>query len=103
MTNKITKTPGVCGGKACVAGHRVRVLDIAVLYEHEGLSADEIAVQYPSLTLGDIHAALAYYYDNLEEIRQDRRQEHEFAEEFKRANQDAVDWRQRRLSIRDAA
>ena len=22
----ITKTPGVCGGKACIAGHRIRVM-----------------------------------------------------------------------------
>ena len=103
MANKITKTPGICGGRACVAGHRVRVSDIAVLYEHEGLSADEIVGQYPSLTLGDVHAALAYYYDNIEEIRGDLHREREFVEEFKRANRGAVDWRQQRLRVRDAA
>ncbi len=38
MTNvtaeHITKTPGVCGGKACVAGTRVRVMDIVIWHEH---------------------------------------------------------------------
>jgi uncharacterized protein (DUF433 family) len=103
LSEKITKSPGVCGGRACVAGHRVRVSDIAVLYEHNRLTPDEIATQYPSLTLGDIHAALSYYYDNFDEIRQERQQERDFAEEFKRTNSDAADWRQRRLSIRDVA
>ena len=92
MTEKITRTPGICGGKARVTGHRVRVLDIALLYEHEGLSADEIAQQYPSLTLGDIHAALAYYYDNLAEMREELRQEREFAEAFRRTNPNVMGW-----------
>ncbi len=26
----ITKTPGVCGGKACIAGHRIRAMDVLV-------------------------------------------------------------------------
>ena len=26
----IAKTPGICGGKACIAGHRIRVMDIVV-------------------------------------------------------------------------
>jgi uncharacterized protein (DUF433 family) len=29
----ITKTPGVCGGRACIAGSRIRVMDVVVLYE----------------------------------------------------------------------
>ena len=38
----VTRTPGVCGGKPCIAGHRIRVQDIYVLHERRGLSADEI-------------------------------------------------------------
>ena len=30
MTERITKTPGICGGKPCIAGHRVRVVDIVM-------------------------------------------------------------------------
>lgn len=29
----IKKTPGVCGGKACIDGTRIRVMDIVVLHE----------------------------------------------------------------------
>ncbi len=38
-TERITKTPGVCGGKACIAGHRIRVMDIVIWHEHMGMSA----------------------------------------------------------------
>src|SRR6266852_343699 len=79
----ITKTDGVCGGKACIAGHRVRVMDIVVLSEMRGLSADEIVQQFPGITLADVYAALAYYFDHREEIQADFRQEAETAESLK--------------------
>jgi hypothetical protein len=37
-------------------------------YAGRGWSAEEIVVQYPYLTLAEIHAALAYYHDHREEI-----------------------------------
>ena len=69
LPERITRTPGVCGGKACIAGHRVRVLDIVEWHEHQGMSPDEIVSEIPSLTLAEVHAALSYYFDHLEEIR----------------------------------
>jgi uncharacterized protein (DUF433 family) len=61
-------TPGVCGGKPRIAGHRIRVEDIVVWHERMSLSADEIVSRYPQLTLADVYAALAYYYDHREQI-----------------------------------
>src|SRR6202030_1268426 len=75
----ITKTDGVCGGKACIAGHRVRVMDIVVLSEMRGLSADEIVQQFPGITLADVYAALAYYFDHREEIQADFKHDEEVA------------------------
>ncbi|MBA3442181.1 MAG: DUF433 domain-containing protein, partial [Pyrinomonadaceae bacterium] len=49
-TERITKIPGVCGGKACIAGHRIRVMDIVILHEHLGMSADEVVTAYPTIT-----------------------------------------------------
>lgn len=63
----ITSTAGVCGGKPCIAGTRIRVWDVAV-FAQAGKSPDEILSDYPHLTLGDVHAALAFFYDNREEI-----------------------------------
>jgi uncharacterized protein (DUF433 family) len=70
VSEHIEITPGVCGGKPYIAGHRIRVQDIVIWYEHLGMSPDEIVDHYPSITLADVHAALTYYYDHLEEIRQ---------------------------------
>ena len=39
-------TPGVCGGKPRVAGHRITVQDIAIWHDRMGMSADKIAGDY---------------------------------------------------------
>jgi uncharacterized protein (DUF433 family) len=83
ITQHITKTPGVCGGRACIAGHRVRVMDVVVLHEWRGLSPEEIVHTYPGITLADVHAALAYYFDNRQEIEAEFRHEEEVAESLK--------------------
>jgi len=62
-------TPGICGGRPRIAGHRVRVQDI-VVWTEQGQSADEIVAHIPSITLSDVYAALAYYHDNREAIDQ---------------------------------
>jgi uncharacterized protein (DUF433 family) len=78
----ITKTPEVCGGRACIAGHRIRVMDIVVLHEMRGYCAAEISAIYPGITLADIHASLAYYFDNVEEIQNEFRHDEEAAKEL---------------------
>ena len=72
---RITAIPGICGGKPCIAGHRVRVSDIVIWHEHQGLTADAIVSQILGLTLADVHAALAYYYENLDAVREEMRAE----------------------------
>ena len=64
----ITKTPGVCGGRACIAGHRIRVMDVVAWHHKRGMSPEEIAVMFGSITLADVYAALAYYHDHRDEI-----------------------------------
>lgn len=71
VTAAIVSTPGTCGGRPRIAGSRIRVQDVASWYESEGMSPDEIVATYPQLSLGEVHAALAYYYDHLDEIRRD--------------------------------
>lgn len=80
ISQHITKTPGVCGGRACIAGHRIRVMDIVVWHEMRGMPAKEIAAEYPGISLADIHAALTYYFDNRAEIEEDFRQDDQWAE-----------------------
>ena len=62
----ITKIPGVCGGRPAIDGTRVRVLNIVYLHK-QGYTLEQMLEEYP-LTLAQVHAALAYYYDHREEI-----------------------------------
>ncbi len=82
LSQQIEKTPDVCGGRACISGHRIRVADIVVWHERRGYAPDEILDFFPGLTLSDVHAALAYYFNNRDEIDNDLRQEETGAMRF---------------------
>lgn len=56
-------TPTVSGGRPRIVGHRITVQDVVIWHERLGLSADEVSSEY-GLTLGEVHSALAYYFDN---------------------------------------
>lgn len=66
-TGHIVIDPDVLGGKPHIAGHRIAVSHVAVWTTYHGMSPSEIAAQV-HLTLGEVHAALAYYYDHKDEI-----------------------------------
>lgn len=70
LSEYISKDPDVCGGRACLKGRRVRVQDIACYSEWWGWSPDRIATEL-ELSLTEVHLALAYYFENLEEIREE--------------------------------
>lgn len=82
-TEHIEITPGVCGGKPRIAGHRITVQNIVVWHEQMGMSPNEIAVTYPSITLADVYAALAYYHDHQEYIRARMKADEEFVAELR--------------------
>lgn len=94
----ITKTPGICGGRACIAGHRIRVLDIVVWHEKRGYSPDEIVDLFPGITLADVHAALAYYFENRNEIEADFSTDSQEAERVRAESPSKIpaDFRERR-------
>ncbi|MBM4089808.1 MAG: DUF433 domain-containing protein [Planctomycetes bacterium] len=83
----IETVPGKCGGKPVVAGTRIRVWDVYVQHERLGKSPDEIVRAYPHLTLADVHAALAYYWDHKEEIDQQMKDADEFVAELRDSNE----------------
>jgi uncharacterized protein (DUF433 family) len=80
---RIVSTPGTCGGKPRIDGHRMTVKHIVLDYQRGGMSPDEIVSAYPSLTLSDVHAALAYYYDHRSEIEAEMAEEDRMFEELK--------------------
>jgi uncharacterized protein (DUF433 family) len=78
----IELTPGVCGGRARIAAHRIRVQDV-VLWTEQGRSPDEIVAEFPQLSLADVYAALAYYHDHREEIDRQIREDDELVAQMK--------------------
>jgi uncharacterized protein (DUF433 family) len=85
LNGHIEITPGVCGGRPRIAGHRILVQDVAIWHQHQGQSPAEIVHQFPQLSLADVHAALTYYFDHREEIEQQIRDDEQFAADFKAA------------------
>jgi uncharacterized protein (DUF433 family) len=83
VTEHIGTRPGFCGGEPHILGHRIKVRHVVVWHEEMGMSPTEIAVRYPTITLAQVHAALAYYYDHKEEIRAAIHEEERFVEEMK--------------------
>jgi uncharacterized protein (DUF433 family) len=82
ITEHIEITPDICGGKPRIAGHRIKVQDIVIWHEKMGMSPDEIVSSYSTINLSDVYAALAYYHDHLEEIRQHIREDEKYIKEL---------------------
>ncbi len=57
--NRITINPQQCGGRPCIRGMRIRVIDVLDLFA-AGLSPDEILDEMPDLERADLSAALQY-------------------------------------------
>ena len=63
----LTQSAGICGGRLRIAGTGVSVRRIVGWY-NQGMVPEEIAAEIPHLTLSQVHAALAYYHANREEM-----------------------------------
>lgn len=98
---RIVSTPGTRGGKPRIDGHRITVADVAIWYERMGMSPDEIVSTYPTITLSDVHAALAYYYEHRERIDAEIREGEEAAEKL-RAGQPSIFEKARQRIAADA-
>lgn len=56
---------------ACIAGTNTKVVELIVEIRAYGWSPEELHFQHPYLTLGQIHSALAYYWDHQAELDKD--------------------------------
>ena len=72
------------GPKAMIAGHRIRVQDVVIGHEKLGMSPDEIVDAIPTITLADVYAALAYYWDNREDLDRQMEKNSAEADEYRR-------------------
>lgn len=58
-------------GVPYIVGTTMKVVELAGEMFAFGWSPEELLFQHPYLTLGQIHAALAYYWDHTEELDKD--------------------------------
>lgn len=66
----IISSPDVCGDRPRLAGTRITVQSLAMDYR-AGMNPEEIAFEYPQLSLAQVYSALAYYHANKEQIEAD--------------------------------
>jgi uncharacterized protein (DUF433 family) len=80
--NLIASDPDVRGGRPVVDGTGICVSDIAAATIFHQQTPDEIAVGY-RLSLSQVHAALAYYYEHKDEIDREIKQRSERSADMK--------------------
>jgi uncharacterized protein (DUF433 family) len=68
-----------------IAGTTMKVVELVVEQQAYGWSPEELHFQHPYLTLGQIHSALAYYWDHREELDHDIQRRLERVTELRRA------------------
>ena len=79
----IDRAPAIRGGRPKIASTGITVRRI-VGWSKMGMTPAEIALEYPHLTLAQVHAALAYYHANQAEIESDIAQEEMAAAHWER-------------------
>ncbi len=59
LIERITVNPEQCGGRPCIRGMRIRVVDVLDLFA-AGLTVEQILEEMPDLEMEDLKAALRY-------------------------------------------
>ena len=68
LLERITMEPGKCGGKPCIRGMRIRVMDVLDMLA-AGMTEDEILDDFPYLERDDIKASLVFASRRMEFTR----------------------------------
>lgn len=71
-------------GIPIISGTTMKVVELVMAQMAYGWSPEELYFQHPYLTLGQIHSALAYYWDHKEELDADIERRWQYAEEARR-------------------
>jgi hypothetical protein len=79
------------------------VQDVVIWYEYRGMTPDEIISHIPSITLADLHSALAYYFDHVQEIQAEIGADRDYADEFFRNNPSMLDAKLKQGRLNEAS
>ena len=77
----IYRNPKIRGGRPCIVGTSLRVIDVAMAMTFAERRPDQLAEDY-DLSMSQVHAALAYYYCNKDEIDADIKEHNRRSEEL---------------------
>lgn len=77
-------------GHLCIAGTGFKVRMLVEEHLATRGAAEDIQQAHPQLTLGQIHSALAYYYDHKEVIDREIEELNRFAEEYHRSQGESL-------------
>ena len=72
------------GGVPIIADTNMKVVELVMAQLAHGWSPEELHFQHPYLSLGQIHSALAYYWDHKEELDADIERCRQYVEEARR-------------------
>lgn len=70
-------------GVPYIQGTTMKVLELAVENVEYKWDSEQLQIQHPYLTLGQIHSALGYYYDHKDEIDRDIERRRQFVREMR--------------------
>jgi uncharacterized protein (DUF433 family) len=86
-------------GAPLIAGTTMKVVELVMAHQAHGWSPEELHFQFPYLSLGQIHAALGYYWDHRDELDADIDRRAKYAEQARReAGPSAIKAKLRRTS-----
>ena len=71
-------------GVAWIDGTSTKIVELVEEVKAHGWSPEELAYQHPHLTLGQVHSALAFYWDHHAEIEADLESREARVEEIRR-------------------
>ena len=71
-------------GVPFIAGTTMKVVELVMAHQAHGWSPEELHFQFPHLSLGEIHAALGYYWDHKGELDADIEGRSTYAEQARR-------------------
>lgn len=77
----IVRTEGVFGGEPRLEGRRISVLQVAERIVTHGQEPEHVADQL-GISMGEVHHALAYYYDHPDEMNEVRDRHEELEAEL---------------------
>jgi uncharacterized protein (DUF433 family) len=71
-------------GVPVIAGTTMKVVELVTAHLAHGWSPEELHFQFPHLSLGQIHSALAYYWDHKDELDAEMHRRARYAEQARR-------------------